>query len=59
MKQLPSAMGPVYAEIAVACLMCLDRGNNGFGNEEGFMDEDGILVGVHYVEEVLPLQFGA
>lgn len=54
MKQLPSAMGPVYAEIAVACLMCLDQGNNGFGNEEEFMDEDGISVGVRYAEKVLP-----
>ncbi|KAL0634024.1 hypothetical protein Q9L58_007042 [Maublancomyces gigas] len=52
-KQLPSTMGPIYAEIAVACLMCLDRGNNGFGNEEEFTDEDGISVGVRYVEKVL------
>lgn len=52
-KQLPSAMGPMYAEIAVACLMCLDRGNNGFGNEDEFIDEDGISVGVRYVEKVL------
>lgn len=52
-KQLPSTMGPIYAEIAVACLMCLDRGNKGFGNEEEFTDEDGISVGVRYVEKVL------
>lgn len=51
--QLPGAMGPIYAKVTVACLTCLDRGNNGFGNEEGFMDEDGISVGVRYVEKVL------
>lgn len=47
--QLPSAIRPVYVGIAVVCLMCLDRGNSGFGNEEEFMED-----GVRYVEKVLP-----
>lgn len=51
--QLPGAMGLIYVKVTVACLMCLDRENNGFGNEEEFMDEDGISVGVRYVEKVL------
>lgn len=51
-NQLPGTMGSVYAEVAVACLMCLDHGNNGFGDEDELTDEDGVLVGVRYVEKV-------
>ena len=50
--RLPSAMGSRYAETVVACLTCLDRGENSFGDEEDFMDDDGILVGVRYIEKV-------
>lgn len=55
MEQLPNTMGPKYAEVVISCLMCLDQGDNGFGHEEEFTDEDGISVGVRYVEKVLPL----
>jgi hypothetical protein len=50
--QLPGRMGRVYTSIVVSCLTCLDPGNQGFGDENEFMDEDGIQVGVRYIEKV-------
>jgi hypothetical protein len=50
--QLPGRMGKVYTNVVVSCLTCLDPGNQGFGDERSFMDEDGILVGVRYIEKV-------
>lgn len=41
-----------YANIVETCLTCLDPGNNGFGDKQEFEDEDGILVGVRYIEKV-------
>lgn len=52
MELLPGAMGPKYAEVVISCLTCLDRGNDKFKSEEGLVDEDGIVVGVRYVEIV-------
>ncbi|KAI5838199.1 HET-s/LopB domain protein [Morchella snyderi] len=52
MELLPGAMGPKYAEVAISCLTCLDKGNDKFESEEGLIDDDGIVVGVRYVEIV-------
>ena len=42
------------ADIVVSCLACLDRGGtNLFGKEADLSDEDGIVVSVNYIEEVL------
>jgi hypothetical protein len=49
---LPGKMGQRYATITLACLKCLDRGNTGFGDVEDLEDEEGILVGVCYMEKV-------
>jgi hypothetical protein len=51
-KELPQRMGTRYAEVVVTCLTCLDRGNLDFGDEEEFQDEDGIVVGVRFIEKV-------
>ena len=51
-EQLPNAMGDIYTEIVVSCLTCLDKNNTHFGDEYDFEDEDGILVGVRYIEKV-------
>lgn len=51
-NQLPQKMGMRYAEVVVTCLTCLDRGNLDFGDEEEFQDEDGIIVGVRFIEKV-------
>jgi hypothetical protein len=50
---LPGRMGDRYTEIVETCLTCLDPGNLDFGDDKAFEDEDGIIVGVRYVEKVL------
>ncbi|ODM16477.1 hypothetical protein SI65_07984 [Aspergillus cristatus] len=50
--RLPSSMGDRYTDLTVACLTCLDNGeSNTFGYD--VKDEDGIVVGVRYIEKVL------
>ena len=51
-RRLPSKMGQKYTNIVLSCLTCLDKIDNGFGNEDNFMDKDGISVGVRYIENV-------
>jgi len=50
--QLPSKMGRVYTNIVLSCLTCLDPDNSRFGDESYLTDDDGILVGVRYIEKV-------
>ncbi|KAM5358782.1 hypothetical protein ACJZ2D_014990 [Fusarium nematophilum] len=50
---LPEVMGTKYAEIVETCLTCLDEGNGDFGDARDFEDEDGIRVGVRYIEKIL------
>ncbi|KAL4728772.1 hypothetical protein ACLX1H_003171 [Fusarium chlamydosporum] len=50
--QLPRRIGSKYAHIVETCLTCLDEGNEDFGDDSEFLDEDGILVGVRYIEKV-------
>jgi hypothetical protein len=52
-NELPPRLGDIYTDIVVACLTCMDPGNETFGNEQELMDEDGILIGVKFVEAVL------
>ncbi|KAI0386883.1 hypothetical protein F5Y04DRAFT_288689 [Hypomontagnella monticulosa] len=52
-NQLPKLMGSKYAEVVKTCLTCLDKDNEDFGDESEFMDEDGIIVGVRYIEKVI------
>jgi hypothetical protein len=49
---LPGKMGRIYTSVVLSCLTCLDPNNQGFGDENNFTDEDGILVGVRYIEKV-------
>ncbi|KAK3361701.1 hypothetical protein B0T24DRAFT_691680 [Lasiosphaeria ovina] len=51
-ERLPRSMGTRYAEIVETCLTCLDAENADFGDEKEFEDQDGILVGVRYIEKV-------
>lgn len=51
-NELPQYMGSKYAEVVETCLTCLDPGNEDFGDEREFEDEDGIRVGVRYIEKV-------
>ena len=50
--QLPNRMGRVYTNVVISCLNCLEPQNQGFGDQSEFMDADGILVGVRYIEKV-------
>ena len=50
--KLPRHMGQKYANVVETCLTCLDAGNMDFGDEEELTDQDGILVGVRYIEKV-------
>lgn len=45
-------MGSKYAHVVETCLTCLDEGNEGFGDESEFQDEDEVLVAVRYIETV-------
>ncbi|KAI4249108.1 MAG: hypothetical protein LQ352_005704 [Teloschistes flavicans] len=51
-ERLPGSMGQIYTSTVVSCLTCLDAGNTGFGDQEDFEDDSGILIGVRYVEKV-------
>jgi hypothetical protein len=50
--RLPAKMGRKYTEIVVTCLTCLDKSDNSFGLEAEFLDENGLLVGVRFIEKV-------
>lgn len=52
-ERLSGLMGQRYADIVLSCLTCLDPGDtNLFGKEEDLEDEDGIVVGVQFIEKV-------
>ncbi|KAI2463466.1 hypothetical protein F4781DRAFT_416524 [Annulohypoxylon bovei var. microspora] len=52
-SKLRECMGTRYSEIVETCLTCLDPDNADFGDPREFEDEDGIRVGVRYIEKVL------
>ena len=64
-SDLPAKMGEKYTNIVLLCLRCLDKEKDNTaevaegGEEEGIgefrdvLDEDGIIVGVKYIEKVL------
>lgn len=52
-SRLPMCMGDKYTAVVVTCLTCLDPGNEDFGDEEDMKDDDGILIGVRFIEKVL------
>ncbi|KAJ2982151.1 hypothetical protein NUW58_g6501 [Xylaria curta] len=53
MKELPPRVGEIYTNIVVTCITCLDPNNEVFNTKEGLMDEDGVVIGVKFVEHVL------
>jgi len=50
---LPPKMGTKYAGVVVTCLTCLDK-NSEFSTEGEFLEDDGILVGVRFIQQVSP-----
>jgi hypothetical protein len=59
-RELPSRVGKRYTDVVLLCLRCLDAGNgsnhDGQGCDVGaadWTDEDGVTIGVSYIENVL------
>ena len=52
-QKLPTCMGRKYCRIVETCLTCLDPDNSNFGDASQFLDEDGVLVGVRYIDKVM------
>ncbi|OQE35336.1 hypothetical protein PENCOP_c013G04988 [Penicillium coprophilum] len=53
--ELRKRMGTKYSDVVVTCLTCLDPENVDFGEEAEFEDDDGIEVGVRYIEKPVRL----
>jgi hypothetical protein len=54
--RLPCLVGDRYANLVTACLCSLDRSeDNVFENESHVRDDDGIVAGVRYIENVSAL----
>lgn len=52
--QLPSKMGKTYAEVVVDCLTCLDNASsNPLSNSPDLLEEDGIAIGIAFIENIL------
>ena len=59
-KELPARLGRRYTDIVLLCLRCLDPGSGADQDGKGFgadaadwIDEDGVMIGVRYIENVL------
>jgi hypothetical protein len=59
-KELPARLGRRYTDIVLLCLRCLDLGSGADQDGKGFgadtadwTDEDGVMIGVRYIENVL------
>ncbi len=50
---LRGRMGDKYSRVVETCLTCLDKDNMDFGDDEEFVDEDGVVVGARYIEKIL------
>lgn len=52
LTHLPQLMGKIYTDVVVSCLTCIDRDSHFFKEASDFEDDDGIIVGVRYIEKV-------
>jgi hypothetical protein len=50
-ERLPGRMGDRYTTVVLHCLTCLDKDNTIFDGET-MRDEDGVVVGVRFIEKV-------
>ncbi|CAI7678717.1 unnamed protein product [Penicillium pancosmium] len=53
LAHLPQLMGKIYTDVVVSCLTCIDRDSQFFKEASDFEDDDGIIVGVRYIEKIL------
>lgn len=53
-RDLPSKMGRTFTEVVLSSLTCLDKdANNELANSPDMYDEDGIAIGVAFIENIL------
>lgn len=53
-ETLPAKVGDIFTEVVLSCLTCLDKGAaNMFESGEDIYDDEGMVVGVTYIEKVL------
>jgi len=57
-RNLTARLGTKYSKVVETCLTCLDDDNPDFEHEQEFQDEDGLPVGVRYIEKVLGILNG-
>ncbi|KAK0722600.1 hypothetical protein B0T26DRAFT_851585 [Lasiosphaeria miniovina] len=50
---LRAKVGTKYSKVVEMCLTCLDEDNMYFGDNREFQDEDGVSVGVRFIEKVI------
>lgn len=51
-EALPKAIGPIYTNVVLSCLMCLDDGNGMFAGPDDFAGQDAARVGLGFAEKV-------
>lgn len=52
-ERLPASMGLMYTQVVNSCLTCLDpQASNMFTHDTDLRDEDGILIGVVFIEKI-------
>lgn len=52
-SKLPTRVGDKYTAVVITCLTCLDEYSTDFSEESEMQDEDGVLIGVKFIEKVL------
>ncbi|PIA92752.1 hypothetical protein CB0940_04481 [Cercospora beticola] len=52
-RRLPPIMGNTYTEVVVDCLTCLDADNDEYEEISEAEDQDGVVVGVKFINQVL------
>ncbi|KAL4916464.1 hypothetical protein BDW62DRAFT_211882 [Aspergillus aurantiobrunneus] len=52
-EEVSALVGERYTGVVVACLCCLNKSEDNSFRSEKMQDEDGIIVGVRYIENVL------
>lgn len=51
---LPAKVGDIYTQVVLTCLTCLEEGRtNRFNEPKTFDDEEGLLVGVAFIEKIM------
>ncbi|KAK3345788.1 hypothetical protein B0T25DRAFT_611647 [Lasiosphaeria hispida] len=52
-RALRANMGTKYSKVVETCLTCLDEDSMHFGDEQAFQDEEGVAVGIRYIETIM------